>query len=305
MKKRLMEKINTEPALVKILSSVKGYKLNTDYNYVSVFAEGGGGGGGSNDGGGGGSGYVYFQKNIVISSDATIDIVIGSGGGINSQGGTTCISGLISATCEGGKPGTCSGWAIGGDGASGGGSRIDFGGAGGGSSSSAIQHSTYVHTPGQGGDGTFGYLGTHVRSSGKGTAWATVIPLTSIFGGSGKGGERLFDGGAGAGGGGAGGCDGGKDGGDGVPYNNDPSIDNPHRGIGQGHTTRDFGEPTGTPNAAGSKGDAAPNADKGSYAEGSGTNNPNSGYGGAGDSSDGNRPGGDGTVLIRYWAYEE
>lgn len=112
-------------------------------------------------------------------------------------------------------------------------------------------------------------------------------------------------GGNGGSGGGANGCDGGKDGGDGAPYNGDPSIDNPYRGIGQGHTTRDFGEPTGTPNAAGSKGDAAPNADKGSYAEGSGAGNPNSGYGGAGNSVDGNYPGGDGTVLIRYWAYEE
>lgn len=112
-------------------------------------------------------------------------------------------------------------------------------------------------------------------------------------------------GGNGGSGGGAGGCDGGTDGGDGKPYINNPSVESPYRGIGQGHTTRDFGEPTGTSNAAGSKGDAAPNADKGGYAEGSGTNNPNSGYGGAGDSSDGNRPGGDGTVLIRYWAYEE
>lgn len=106
-------------------------------------------------------------------------------------------------------------------------------------------------------------------------------------------------GGNGGSGGGANGCDGGKDGSDGAPYNGDASIENPHRGLGQGHTTRDFGEASGTPNAGGGLGDAGTIHSKGGYDEGSGYLNPQSGYGGAGTSRDINKGGGDGTVLIR------
>lgn len=74
------------------------------------------------------------------------------------------------------------------------------------------------------------------------------------------------DGGSGSGGGGSIGGNGGSDGGNG-------SNGSAHEGgRGQGHTTRDFGESSGKRNAAGG-------------------------------GSRGN--GGDGTVLIRYWAYEE
>ena len=79
------------------------------------------------------------------------------------------------------------------------------------------------------------------------------------------------DGGSGSGGGGSIGGNGGSDGGNG-------SNGSAHEGgIGQGHTTRDFGESSGKRNAAGG--------------------------GGGGGGSEGD--GGDGTVLIRYWAYEE
>ena len=71
-------------------------------------------------------------------------------------------------------------------------------------------------------------------------------------------------------------------------------------GTGQGHTTRDFGEPTGTLNAAGSYGDGSTTASRGGYSDGSGSGNVDSGYGGAGNGVDGNTGGGDGTVLIRY-----
>lgn len=77
------------------------------------------------------------------------------------------------------------------------------------------------------------------------------------------------DGGSGSGGGGSIGGNGGSDGSNG-------SNGSAHKGgIGQGHTTRDFGESSGKRNAAGG--------------------------GGGGSEGDG----GDGTVLIRYWAYEE
>lgn len=103
---------------------------------------------------------------------------------------------------------------------------------------------------------------------------------------------------------------------------------------GQGHTTRDFGEPSGKRNAGGgSTGYAGPNdngyrPNKGAsdYIPGSGQYPPNiyvsdkwlqvqyggGGYGGGASSgnnsaNNGGAPlsGGDGTVLLRYWAYEE
>lgn len=80
-------------------------------------------------------------------------------------------------------------------------------------------------------------------------------------------------------------------------------------GKGQGYTTRDFGEPTGKRNAGG--GGADRNRDSGNggesdYDEGCGTGKgtrKSGGYGGGGCGSYGT--GGDGTVLIRYYAYKE
>ena len=80
-------------------------------------------------------------------------------------------------------------------------------------------------------------------------------------------------------------------------------------GQGQRHTTRDFGEPTGKRNAGGGGSDRNINGGMGGesdYDKGCGTGNGNrksGGYGGGGCGTYGN--GGDGTVLIRYWAYEE
>lgn len=94
---------------------------------------------------------------------------------------------------------------------------------------------------------------------------------------------------------------------------------------GQGHTTRDFGESTGKRNAGGG---GTPRANSGlggesDYTEGKGSDCRNGnetypgrgggGYGGGAGAgvytnSDGTgniTQGGDGTVLIRYWAYEE
>lgn len=80
-------------------------------------------------------------------------------------------------------------------------------------------------------------------------------------------------------------------------------------GKGQGYTTRDFGEPTGKRNAGG--GGADRNRDNGNggesdYDEGCGAGRgtrKSGGYGGGGCGSYGT--GGDGTVLIRYYAYKE
>lgn len=94
---------------------------------------------------------------------------------------------------------------------------------------------------------------------------------------------------------------------------------------GQGHTTRDFGESTGKRNAGGGGTPRANsgNSGKSDYTEGKGSDcrNGNETYlgrggggygGGAGagvytnsDETGNITQGGDGTVLIRYWAYEE
>lgn len=94
---------------------------------------------------------------------------------------------------------------------------------------------------------------------------------------------------------------------------------------GQGHTTRDFGESTGKRNAGGGGTPRANsgNSGKSDYTEGKGSDCRNGnetylgrgggGYGGGAGAgvytnSDGTgniTQGGDGTVLIRYWAYEE
>lgn len=92
-------------------------------------------------------------------------------------------------------------------------------------------------------------------------------------------------------------------------------------GKGQGHTTRDFGEPTGKRNAGGggSNQGGYPQGGVSDYTEGKGGNSVGNGVwayggggygggaGGAGNTwqSGYQSPGGDGTVLIRYWAYEE
>ena len=117
---------------------------------------------------------------------------------------------------------------------------------------------------------------------------------------------------------------GGSDGGDGQGKS---------PGTGQGHTTRDFGESTGKMNAGGGSSvynlnysSKIPKGGLSDYPEGTGeyydvinidnpwrSGFPGGGYGGgAGPSVDRhsstgqkNTKGGDGTVLIRYWAYEE
>lgn len=124
-----------------------------------------------------------------------------------------------------------------------------------------------------------------------------------VYGGSMNGrinGPWRSDGGSGSGGGGSIGGNGGSDGGNG-------SNGSAHKGgIGQGHTTRDFGESSGKRNAAGGGGggnEKYGEAGVSDYTEGKGSGvNGGGGYGGGGGSRG---DGGDGTVLIRYWAYEE
>jgi hypothetical protein len=112
-------------------------------------------------------------------------------------------------------------------------------------------------------------------------------------------------------GGSGGGCDegmgatgaGGSDGGDGSAY----LYGAYNKGKGQGHTTRDFGEPNGKRNAGGGAGDRGTNNIGGAsdYTEGSGNGSTRGGGGYGGGAGSTLQKGGDGTVLIRYYAYEE
>lgn len=93
------------------------------------------------------------------------------------------------------------------------------------------------------------------------------------------------------------------------------------KGKGQGHTTRDFGEPDGKINAGGGGAYATQPGGVSDYTEGTGDSGgyrPDmdlfGGYGGGGygggagtvvNSGLATNKGGDGTVLIRYWAYHE
>lgn len=136
-------------------------------------------------------------------------------------------------------------------------------------------------------------------------------------GGKGEGGKNGAVGGNGGSGGSAYVVDGLSDGGtDGSSGTSNTVYIEYTGGTGQGHTTRDFGEPTGKRNAGGGAGGgtAYDSGNKGNggisdYTEGRGISNytqyygGGGGYGGGGSGGRGN--GGDGTVLIRYWAYEE
>lgn len=133
-----------------------------------------------------------------------------------------------------------------------------------------------------------------------------------------------------AGDGGSGACashssSGGSDGSDGDD-GQDREGNNYPGGSGQGHTTRDFGEPHGKRNAGGGGGQVAgvlnkPQSTGGAtdYSDGSGSDGVNitsdgyfglggGGYGGGGGATRGWKgnggDGGDGTVLIRYYAYK-
>lgn len=82
-------------------------------------------------------------------------------------------------------------------------------------------------------------------------------------------------------------------------------------GKGQNHTTRDFGEPDGKRNAGGGgcrgvDGNRSGIGGESDYIDGSGVSTSlGTGGGGYGGGGSGYNAGGDGTVLIRYWAYEE
>ncbi|MBP5545507.1 MAG: hypothetical protein ILM98_15655 [Kiritimatiellae bacterium] len=91
------------------------------HGHVEVLVVGGGGGGGSGSwpryGGGGGAGGVVYKSELFITN-GVYDIVIGSGGAVGANGGTTTAFGM---TAWGGGHGATGGGANAASGASGGG----------------------------------------------------------------------------------------------------------------------------------------------------------------------------------------
>ena len=200
------------PKLVQITTAQSNYQLDTTYKYVSMLVVGKGArsNGEANIVIGGGSGMVVYKKNLEILSgtfsainvDFTNDTLVY----LLPEVGSTSEDSYIEAGNGSGYSGgsTVQYWLNGisvldqldGYGSNGGGngrtgsSASTYGGGGSSGNSDRL-------TGGPGGDGPFGYQG----NLGGATTKGTVIPLTSIFGGNGKGGNAYFGGGTSRGGG--------------------------------------------------------------------------------------------------------
>ncbi len=134
---------DTGEEVMTILTSGTTWEVPVDWNSSdnSIFVIGGGGGGangangdgsnGGNSGGGGGGGAISILTNHSLTPSDTIDISIGSGGGIGSAGGDTWFESMGTLLAKGGSGG--SGTTGGGGGASGSGvgDTLYSGGAGG------------------------------------------------------------------------------------------------------------------------------------------------------------------------------
>ncbi|MBE5987992.1 MAG: hypothetical protein E7250_09710 [Paenibacillaceae bacterium] len=185
------------------------FTVPTGVRSIDVFMVGGGGGGYSGDktnaGSGGGGGYTKTVKGISVTPGQNISVVIGSGGAIGSDGGSTSFG---SYSISGGKSGF---WK---DGGSGGGSgtfrKSDYAAGNGGSNGG---NGEYYGGTGQGATTrAFGESSGTLYSGGGGGGGNNQEGITARgFGGSGGGGNGAdaFTGGsagsANTGGGGGGG----------------------------------------------------------------------------------------------------
>ena len=238
------------PKLVQITSNQSNYQLDTTYKYVSMLVVGKGYvvpySSTTPTGYGGGSGMVAYKKNVAISSMGTatkIDVGFDSqqGSPTATKTGTylryhetdysTSNERLISAANAIDRNGAVYVYFYKGsilsidelDGydSNAGSNNYLYGGGGSNGNSDRL-------TGGPGGDGPFGYQG----GLGGATTKGTVIPLTSIFGGNGKGGNAYYSAGTSRGGG-AGGY------GAGYGLDNQPSSD--HKSYGAGGWNKTYG----------------------------------------------------------------
>jgi len=200
---------------------------------VLVVAGGGGGGTGSYNGGGGGGGGGFREATAFsITPGSAITVIVGDGGSINSNGGSSVFSTITSA--GGGAGGGFNGASlVGSNGGSGGGggapagTGISFGGTGNtpstsppqGNSGGAGEHISGIHAAFGGGGGAGGIGGDFVLTPGSGirrsdggfggAGSSSSISGTSVtYAGGGGGGGHTNQGGiggiGGVGGGGSG-----------------------------------------------------------------------------------------------------
>ena len=206
--------LQRSPKLELVTSGVQGKVLDSSYTYVSMLIVGRGGDYGNNTDstGAGGGGGVIYAPNIRITDLPKINITfltytsVDDGGSTNftcykgqngvhlnkkdgGQGGQAASVGTFSVVTAGGNGG-------GNGGGDGGGDRNPSGGGG-------SYANGFNVTGGKGGDGTFSHRGGGSAPGMPGTpANTTIIPLTSIFNGTGKGGDTSSNWTAGGGGGG-------------------------------------------------------------------------------------------------------
>lgn len=209
--------LQRSPKLELVTSSVQGKVLDSSYTYVSILIVGRGGDYGNNTDstGAGGGGGVIYAPNIRITDLPKINITFLTYTSVDDGGLTnfTCYKGQDGGKFNdknggnGGQAASVGSFSVvtaGGNGGGNGGYRY-YPGGGGGSSSDAGAGAT----AGAGGDGPFSHKGGNYAGGAPGTPTnTTTIPLTSIFNGTGKGGQGgggINDGGGGGGGYGNGG----------------------------------------------------------------------------------------------------
>jgi hypothetical protein len=176
---------------------------------ATYFMIGGGGGGGSGNpaGGGGGGAGQYLYSSTSINVGDTYNIVVGTGGGLNSAGQASSFGSITangggagSGSGQGGAAGNgASGGSVGGTSSLGGGggggasgaggsgydngSDISVGGNGGGGVSNTLTGSTLYYGGGGGGGGYYGY-GTGSTGGGNGGKASPTTGDTSATAGA-------------------------------------------------------------------------------------------------------------------------
>ena len=198
------------PKLELVTSGVQGKVLDSSYTYVSILVVGRGGdyGNFTDSTGAGGGGGVIYAPNIHITDLPKINITFLTYTSVDDGGLTnfTCYKGQNGVRLnkkdggQGGQAasvGTFSVVTAGGNGGGNGGGNHNPSGGGGSYANG------FNITGGKGGDGTFSHRGGGSAPGMPGTpANTTIIPLTSIFNGTGKGGDTSTSPTAGGGGGG-------------------------------------------------------------------------------------------------------
>ena len=196
----------------KTFTASGSYTIPTGYTKADIFCVGGGSSGSNNSGtggGGGGSGYTKTFKNVAVSTEQTLNIVIGAGGtsagsgtyqhGVNNPGGTSVVQrgSETLASANGGEQST--------DGRN---------GSSGGSAGGDPPYYGVANSPGRSDGASLPNYNPQYPKLGKGQgtttrAWGTATG--TLYAGGGGGGDDEADGpvgGAGGAGGGGKGCDG-------------------------------------------------------------------------------------------------